>query len=578
MKGRNLKAFLVGFGSHRHFSTISIRSFGKCLLIVYVNMHDEYVYTKERREFGRQCLFADYDEDLLNEPPDKSLYSQYIRRVPADASTQLSVSLSGHEVTTDGQTFASRGMCHIEGGWPKDLNPLDEEQTLRYRRRVERDDQFDVQMKRMLTPMEAVVEQNNAVNVYQRYFNTESVVAPKMKTISVEAINRFVDVNAIKRRASHVSFSPNHTEMVVSYSMTHYKAFNVDYKSSFIWDINYSHSPVMTLETESLLITLEYNPREEYLIGGGMANGCVCLYDTRVEGNIQSESVMEDSHYAEVTALQWIDTNSTELFTCSIDGQVMWWDTREFSKPLETLQCGLGCTALEYHPSMPDKFLVGTDSGCMYYGDRRGSSPEEKLTTKGQCYESTIFSVERNPFAPETIMTVGGFRFKIWSEECPDHYTLSTAVQKSALRCGSWNPKRESLLLIGHDDGTLCLWDLHMDLHCPITTIQPIEATLSAVRCHPDGRLVACCYANGDVFLLELSGDLASITCDEQAAIGNLFKRNLKQKKLFLTRTKDIELNRSKGDDVAVDGHDSVAVADVIRKTEEDFDRLTRDE
>ena len=33
-------------------------------------------------------------------------------------------------------------MYHFEGGWPKDINPRDEEITTRYRRRVEKDDNW----------------------------------------------------------------------------------------------------------------------------------------------------------------------------------------------------------------------------------------------------------------------------------------------------------------------------------------------------------------------------------------------------------------------------------------------------
>ena len=33
-------------------------------------------------------------------------------------------------------------MFHFEGGWPKEINPRDEEATARYRRRVEKDDNW----------------------------------------------------------------------------------------------------------------------------------------------------------------------------------------------------------------------------------------------------------------------------------------------------------------------------------------------------------------------------------------------------------------------------------------------------
>ena len=36
----------------------------------------------------------------------------------------------------------SRGINHVEGGWPKDVNPLELEQTIRFRKKVEKDENY----------------------------------------------------------------------------------------------------------------------------------------------------------------------------------------------------------------------------------------------------------------------------------------------------------------------------------------------------------------------------------------------------------------------------------------------------
>lgn len=33
-------------------------------------------------------------------------------------------------------------MNHVEGGWPKDINPAEVEQTIRYRKKVEKDEAY----------------------------------------------------------------------------------------------------------------------------------------------------------------------------------------------------------------------------------------------------------------------------------------------------------------------------------------------------------------------------------------------------------------------------------------------------
>lgn len=38
--------------------------------------------------------------------------------------------------------FADRGICHTEGGWPKDVNPDDPEQVVRFRKKAEKDESY----------------------------------------------------------------------------------------------------------------------------------------------------------------------------------------------------------------------------------------------------------------------------------------------------------------------------------------------------------------------------------------------------------------------------------------------------
>lgn len=45
-------------------------------------------------------------------------------------------------------------MYHKEGGWPKDVNYRDVEVTQRYRRRVEKDDIWAPNMRKLLSVME----------------------------------------------------------------------------------------------------------------------------------------------------------------------------------------------------------------------------------------------------------------------------------------------------------------------------------------------------------------------------------------------------------------------------------------
>lgn len=63
-------------------------------------MDIQYVYTKKRSEFGRQCLFADDGPKTMdNVLPNKEFFNEYIYKNPVNRSTQCSSILAEHEVT-----------------------------------------------------------------------------------------------------------------------------------------------------------------------------------------------------------------------------------------------------------------------------------------------------------------------------------------------------------------------------------------------------------------------------------------------------------------------------------------------
>ena len=67
-------------------------------------MEVQYVYTKKRLEFGRQCNFVDRGAELLtNIQPDASLRNQYVERNPVDMPVQVSKEMSEHEVSVIAQ-------------------------------------------------------------------------------------------------------------------------------------------------------------------------------------------------------------------------------------------------------------------------------------------------------------------------------------------------------------------------------------------------------------------------------------------------------------------------------------------
>jgi len=54
----------------------------------------------------------------------------------------MAIPFSHFQVNTLRAEYSSQGMNHFEGGWPKDINPSENDQTMRFRKKIEKDDAY----------------------------------------------------------------------------------------------------------------------------------------------------------------------------------------------------------------------------------------------------------------------------------------------------------------------------------------------------------------------------------------------------------------------------------------------------
>ena len=128
------------------------------------------LYQKTRREFGRSVdRFSSTDSYSLGEwPSDPTVpEASYIVRDPTSLEIQAIPDMSEHEVNTERFVHVNHGMLHTEGGWPKDIDPTEKEQTTRYRKKIEKDEEYIRQIKALGEGVEHSIMQNNAIDIYQ---------------------------------------------------------------------------------------------------------------------------------------------------------------------------------------------------------------------------------------------------------------------------------------------------------------------------------------------------------------------------------------------------------------------------
>uniref|UniRef100_A0A3Q3GGK1 Dynein axonemal intermediate chain 2 n=1 Tax=Labrus bergylta TaxID=56723 RepID=A0A3Q3GGK1_9LABR len=549
-----------------------------------------HVYSKLRAEFGRQCLFSDRPAELLVDvPPDPSLAQHFIQKKPRDQALQACLDMSEHQVNTKRFESESRGINHVEGGWPKDINPHEMEQTIRFRKKVEKDELYVTSVVQLGQGMEHCIRQNNAVDIYQEYLEEEEEEEEENQVAPSIASTQNVYPNELKRTVTGLSWHPDGgRKLAAAYSCLEFQKSSRDLSvDSYIWDVENPNRPEMTLRPPSPLVCLDYNPKDPHTLLGGAYNGQIVYWDTRRGSTPVEVSSVETSHRDPTYKILWVQSKTgTDAFSASTDGQVLWWDVRKLSEPTDrlvldpsregNLDQALGAVSLEFESTMPTKFMVGTEQGVVISCNRKAKTPAEKIVCTYDSHHGPVYALQRNPFFPKNFLTVGDWTARIWSEDIRESSIMWTRYQMSYLSDACWSPVRPSVFFSVKMDGTLDVWDILFKQNDPTLSLKVCDEPLYSLRLQDNGRLVACGSQGGGATLLEVCAGLSTLQKNEKSLLASMFERETKREKILEARQREIRLKersrseQSRSEDGGrEDGEDSPD--QLIARAEKDF-------
>ncbi|KAL0822625.1 hypothetical protein ABMA28_004658 [Loxostege sticticalis] len=516
-----------------------------------------YEYTRRRRDFGKQLLFEDHGPEMrASIPSNPALYKNYILRNPIHTGIQHTCSMSEHWVNSERTHYSCSGVNHVEGGWPKDINMADPEATQRYRRKIEKDDAYIHAVMNLGHSMEHNILQNNALDMYQIYYSELPTIPPVEKS-SCHTVNVYREPGA-RRPVRALSWQADGgARLATAHADVDLTSANRVQQLSYIWDIENANAPELAIKPPQPLLDLQYNQRDQNILVGGMLNGQVGWWDMRKGGEPVGVCPPYVAHRDLVRNVLFINSKTgAEFFSSSPDGVVKWWDTRNMSEPTDSMiidivknptdipsvDRAIGISALEYEPTIPTRFMVGTETGLVIGGNRKGKNAVEKLPSKYEAHLGPVYSLQRNPTFLKNFLTVGDWTARVWSEDCRESSILWTYSHRTKLTDGAWNPVRFSLILVTQWDGCLSCWDLLRRRSAPIVTAQLCDEPLLRLRPHEGGFLVACGSSKGTVYLAELSQNLGTADKNDKQLLTHILDRENKRERILEARMRELRL------------------------------------
>jgi len=569
-------------------------------------MEVAHLYTKPRSEFGKFCDFKDTEPRIIGGiPPTDDFSEDYVKRNPSTVELDTQPRMSEHEVNTERIVLKSSMMKHTEGGWPKDVDPTEQSDVQRFRKRIEKDDQYKGSVKGLGPVIERCLKQNRTIDIYEEYF--EGTVADhSSEPPSAKGLAVFRDPNSIKRTATSIDWHPEGpTKMAVSYSILNFQDPRFQSSrmpvQSYIWDMMNPNIPDQELLPASPLCCLRFNPKSSDTLVGGSYNGLVSFFDLRVSGSVPFESsVIEKSHHDPVYDVYWVNSKTGNLCaSVSTDGQMMWWDTRRLGEPTDVIELNtnaagggqvLGGASLEYNSEAgPTKYLVGTEQGVVLSLNLRNKKSNNGITVYDQGagkHHGPIYSIQRNPTHNKFFMTIGDWTARIWAEDLKTPI-MTTKYHTSYLTSGCWSPTRAGVFFVTRMDGVVDIWDYFYRQNEVAYSHKVGDAALSSISVQGNsqsgGRLMAVGDVNGTVSLLEVCESLAASQPNEKQAISGMFEREMKREKNLEAREREMRRKKKAFEDEKKkeaadkkDGKDE-KMEELLRKVDADFLQMIKE-
>ena len=320
-------------------------------------------------------------------------------------------------------------MAHYEGGWPREIDVLDDEQKQRYCKKLEKKEGYTDTILNLCANMESTILQNSAIDIYEDYFrdinqSEDSSLkldwSPKEKKEFRDEFERPVLGISIQNGVHQERFA-------AAYGPYEYQQ-DVGSNNGLIWNVEISSTPEQVLNCVSPPVSIEFHVRETSLLCAGYHNGTVGCYDIRKGSDCIVTSKLDVSHKDYVTKALWVNSKSnSEFFSAGEDGCIKWWDIRNISQPTDCFYCdptkknepqsALIISTLEYESTVPIKYMVGTYCGSVFQFNRKFRTPAEAHQFRIQGCIGPVQAIERNRSNSKVFLTIGDWAPRVWHEE-----------------------------------------------------------------------------------------------------------------------------------------------------------------
>ncbi|SNX87035.1 related to Dynein intermediate chain 1, cytosolic [Melanopsichium pennsylvanicum] len=213
------------------------------------------------------------------------------------------------------------------------------------------------------------------------------------------------------RSVTAMDWSTKHPELVVvAYNRNDQDEDSADGLVA-VWNMHLGERPEFVFHAQTDVLSVCFSPFHPNLIVGGTYSGQILIWDTRARQlPILKTPLSAAGHTHPVYGLKIIGSaNAHNLVSASTDGTLCWWMLDMLAKPQETLELvnaqhsktdEVAVTTLGLGDQETTSFLVGSEDGCVYAGNRYDRAGLKAGLNMAEVYKAHVAPITGIDFHP----------------------------------------------------------------------------------------------------------------------------------------------------------------------------------
>ncbi|EUD64365.1 dynein intermediate chain 2, axonemal [Plasmodium inui San Antonio 1] len=297
-----------------------------------------HCYTKKRSDVWEPCGFTKSKSQVVGRiEPKEDLQKKYMLKENLYYSDENVKKRSECYVNIESVKLENKFFYHNEGGWTKDIDITDQQNKIKYVKRLDKDINTINSVKILMNETTRIINKNNSIGIYKEYFQDEEESKEEFRIKSMLVIKD--KIRNYSRYVTCIKWSTDSSHrLAISYCVNNHKQILSDSpKNCLLYNLNEINSPYQILFSKTFIKCLRFNHKNSDLLLAGSYDGTVNLWDLRKKNTVCESSSNHASHKNIVQDVIWLQTKTNNhCLSVSNDGVCLLWDIRNFSDHIES--------------------------------------------------------------------------------------------------------------------------------------------------------------------------------------------------------------------------------------------------